>query len=122
MYPKTLEQVVDGPHGIRMGAVFHKTFMKEVFALSLNQQYPVYKSKFVQAFVILSRIRAVNATMPDGRRVTLDDVCFRPMGHDYDCLIFSPTNYFQVLAVKSYAFVCYYIVVFKFLYQILAAK
>ncbi|KIH67345.1 patched family protein [Ancylostoma duodenale] len=76
MYPKSLEQVVDGPHGIRMGAVFHKTFMNE-------------------AFIILSRILGISATMADGRRVTLDDVCFRPMGHDYDCLIFSPTNYFQ---------------------------
>ncbi|VDO38776.1 unnamed protein product, partial [Haemonchus placei] len=48
------------------------------------------------AFVILSRILGISATMPDGRHVTLDDVCFRPMGHDYDCLIYSPTNYFQV--------------------------
>ncbi|KAK6032141.1 patched family protein [Ostertagia ostertagi] len=76
MYPKSSEQVVDGPHGIRMGAVFHKNFMRE-------------------AFVILSRILGISAVMPDGRRVTLDDVCFRPMGHDYDCLIYSPTNYFQ---------------------------
>ncbi|XGW35572.1 hypothetical protein V3C99_019077 [Haemonchus contortus] len=76
MYPKVFEQVVDGPHGIRMGAVFHKKFMRE-------------------AFVILSRILGISATMPDGRHVTLDDVCFRPMGHDYDCLIYSPTNYFQ---------------------------
>ncbi|PIO69553.1 hypothetical protein TELCIR_08615 [Teladorsagia circumcincta] len=76
MYPKSPEQVVNGPHGIRMGAVFHKNFMRE-------------------AFVILSRILSISAVMPDGRRVTLDDVCFRPMGHDYDCLIYSPTNYFQ---------------------------
>ncbi|VDL70277.1 unnamed protein product [Nippostrongylus brasiliensis] len=76
MYPKTPEQVVEGPHGIRMGAVFSKTFMRE-------------------AFIILSRILRLSAPLSDGRRVTLDDVCFRPMGHDYDCLIFSPTNYFQ---------------------------
>ncbi|EPB75432.1 hypothetical protein ANCCEY_05483 [Ancylostoma ceylanicum] len=36
MYPKSLEQVVDGPHGIRMGAVFHKTFMNEQNASLLN--------------------------------------------------------------------------------------
>ncbi|KAJ1347595.1 hypothetical protein KIN20_002691 [Parelaphostrongylus tenuis] len=76
MYPKSLERVIDGPHGIKMGAVFGKSFIRE-------------------AFVILSRILGISATMSDGRRVTLDDVCFRPMGHDYDCLIFSPTNYFQ---------------------------
>ncbi|KAK6759431.1 hypothetical protein RB195_021177 [Necator americanus] len=76
MYPKSLEQVVIGPHGIRMGAVFQKNFINE-------------------AFVILSRILGITARMADGRRVTLDDVCFRPMGHDYDCLLFSPTNYFQ---------------------------
>ncbi|VDM75303.1 unnamed protein product [Strongylus vulgaris] len=29
MYPKFVEQIVDGPHGIRMGSVFHKTFMHE---------------------------------------------------------------------------------------------
>uniref|UniRef100_A0A1I7WQP5 SSD domain-containing protein n=1 Tax=Heterorhabditis bacteriophora TaxID=37862 RepID=A0A1I7WQP5_HETBA len=48
------------------------------------------------AFMILTRILAITAMTIDGRPVTLDDVCFRPMGHDYDCLIFSPTNYFQV--------------------------
>uniref|UniRef100_A0A158PCP6 SSD domain-containing protein n=1 Tax=Angiostrongylus cantonensis TaxID=6313 RepID=A0A158PCP6_ANGCA len=77
MYPKSLEHMIEGPHETKMGAVFQKYFISE-------------------AFVIISRILGITATMSDGRRVTLDDVCFRPMGHDYDCLIFSPTNYFQV--------------------------
>ncbi|KAE9413943.1 hypothetical protein Angca_006885 [Angiostrongylus cantonensis] len=76
MYPKSLEHMIEGPHETKMGAVFQKYFISE-------------------AFVIISRILGITATMSDGRRVTLDDVCFRPMGHDYDCLIFSPTNYFQ---------------------------
>lgn len=105
MYPKSPEQIVDGPHGIPMGAVFHKSFIREVYisTRAVSWSYLMFwlvMGFLFKAFVILSRIRELSAVIPDGRRVTLDDVCFRPMGHDYDCMIFSPTNYFQVCSVQ----------------------
>lgn len=58
---------------------------------------PVFhKDIFEELFDILNSIKNISTRDADGRTITLDDVCYRPMGPGYDCLIMSPTNYFQV--------------------------
>ncbi|CCD83387.1 NPC intracellular cholesterol transporter 1 homolog 1 [Caenorhabditis elegans] len=57
---------------------------------------PVFhKDIFEELFDILNAIKNISTQDSDGRTITLDDVCYRPMGPGYDCLIMSPTNYFQ---------------------------
>ncbi|ULT82116.1 hypothetical protein L3Y34_011827 [Caenorhabditis briggsae] len=57
---------------------------------------PVFhKDIFEELFDILNAIKNISTKDAEGRTVTLDDVCYRPMGPGYDCLIMSPTNYFQ---------------------------
>lgn len=59
---------------------------------------PVYhKDIFEELFDILNAIKNISTQDADGRTITLDDVCYRPMGPGFDCLIMSPTNYFQGL-------------------------
>uniref|UniRef100_A0A8R1DLG3 SSD domain-containing protein n=6 Tax=Caenorhabditis japonica TaxID=281687 RepID=A0A8R1DLG3_CAEJA len=57
---------------------------------------PVFhKDIFEELFDILNDIKNISTIDDDGRTITLDDVCYRPMGPGFDCLIMSPTNYFQ---------------------------
>ncbi|CAI2356912.1 unnamed protein product [Caenorhabditis sp. 36 PRJEB53466] len=59
---------------------------------------PVFhKDIFEELFDILGAIKNISTQDAEGRTVTLDDVCYRPMGPGFDCLIMSPTNYFQGL-------------------------
>ncbi|KAF1747801.1 hypothetical protein GCK72_024267 [Caenorhabditis remanei] len=59
---------------------------------------PVFhKDIFEELFDILNAIKNISTHDADGRIITLDDVCYRPMGPGFDCLIMSPTNYFQGL-------------------------
>ena len=44
----------------------------------------------------MNRVRNLTVYLSDNKKVTLGDICHRPMGPGYDCLINSPTNYFMV--------------------------
>lgn len=63
-------------YGSKIGLVFEKDFLTEVFG-------------------VIKRVKELVAYTSDNRRVTLAEICHRPMGPGYDCLINSPTNYFS---------------------------
>ncbi|CAB3400089.1 unnamed protein product [Caenorhabditis bovis] len=57
---------------------------------------PIFDAKtFEEFFDLINQIRAITAYDRNNRTITLDDVCYRPMGPGYDCLIMSPLNYLQ---------------------------
>ncbi|CAI4225473.1 unnamed protein product [Auanema sp. JU1783] len=74
VYPKNMTGI-QGKE-LMMGPIFHKDFLKEVFNL-------------------VNSITNLVGTTEDGFSVSLADICHRPLGSTFDCLINSPTNYMQ---------------------------